>query len=63
MLLIAFLLWSREHRLRNQRERLRRTYQLGEEILGSASAESILQRIAEALPGILQVSQVHLLRL
>jgi GAF domain-containing protein/CheY-like chemotaxis protein len=60
VLLIAFLLWSREHRLRNQRERLRRTYQLGEEILGSATAEGILQRIAEALPGILQVSRVHL---
>lgn len=60
VLLIGFFLWSREHRLRNQRERLRHTYQLGEEILGASSAEAILQRIAEALPGILQVSQVHL---
>lgn len=60
VLLIAVFLWSREHRLRNQRERLRRTYQLGEEILGAASAEAILQRIVEALPGILQVTGIHL---
>jgi GAF domain-containing protein len=60
VLLTGFFLWSREHRLRNQRERLRHTYQLGEEILGASSAETILQRIAEALPGILQVTQVHL---
>ncbi len=60
VLLIAFLLWSREHRLRNQRERLRRTYQLGEEILGAPNAEAILQRIIEALPNILQVTRVHL---
>jgi len=60
VLLIAFLLWSREHRLRNQRERLRHTYQLGEEILGASSTEAILQRIADALPGILQVSRVSL---
>lgn len=60
MLLVGFFLWTREHRLRNQRERLRHTYQLGEEILGASSAEAILQRIAQALPGILQVSQVHL---
>jgi signal transduction histidine kinase len=60
VLLIAFVLWSREHRLRNQRERLRRTYQLGEEILGGASTQAILQRINEALPGILQVTRIHL---
>lgn len=60
VLLVGIFLWSREHRLRNQRERLRQTYQLGEEILGASSAEAILQRIAEALPGILQVSQVRL---
>lgn len=60
VVLTAFVLWTREHRLRNQRERLRRTYQLGEEILGAPSAEAILQRISEALPGILQVTGVHL---
>lgn len=60
VLLVGLFLWNREQRLRNQRERLRHTYQLGEEILGASSAEAILQRIAEALPGILQVSQVHL---
>src|SRR4029077_9709112 len=34
MLFTGFLLWSRERRLRNQRELLRKTYKLGEEILG-----------------------------
>src|SRR5207247_5254814 len=31
MLLVGFLLWSRERRLTNQRELLRKTYKLGEE--------------------------------
>ncbi|MBZ5724773.1 MAG: GAF domain-containing protein [Acidobacteriia bacterium] len=60
VLLGSFVLWNREHRLRNQRERLQRTYQLGEEVLGGASAETILERIGEALPGILGVTRVHL---
>ncbi|MGA3239976.1 MAG: GAF domain-containing protein [Bryobacteraceae bacterium] len=60
VLLIAFFIWSRERRLRSQRERLRRTYQLGEEILGASSAEAVLKRIAEALPSILGVTRVHL---
>ena len=33
VLLIGFFLWSRERRVRKQRERLRKTYKLGEEIL------------------------------
>ena len=57
---IVFLLWGRERRLRRQRERLRRTYQLGEEILGSSSTEAILQRISEFLPGILGITRVQL---
>jgi signal transduction histidine kinase/CheY-like chemotaxis protein len=60
ILFTGYVLWSRERRLRKQRERLRRTYQLGEEILGSASATAILKRISEALPGILGVTRVHL---
>jgi GAF domain-containing protein len=60
VLFIAFFIWSRERRLRGQRERLRKTYQLGEEILGASSAEAVLKRIAEALPSILGVTRVHL---
>ncbi len=60
VVLIGALLWSREHRLRQLRERLRRTYQLGEEILGSSSAEGILKRLEETLPEVLKASRVHL---
>jgi GAF domain-containing protein len=60
ILLVAFIIWSRERRLRSQRERLRQTYQLGEEILGASSAEAVLKRIAETLPSILGVTRVHL---
>lgn len=60
VLLVGFLLWNRERRLRNQRERLRKTYQLGEEILGAASPEAVWTRIAETLPSILGITRVHL---
>jgi len=60
VLLIGFFLWSRERRLRTQRETLRRTYELGEQILGSSSAESILKTISESLPMIMGVTGVHL---
>jgi len=60
VLLAAFLLWNRDHRLRKQRERLRRIYQLGEEILGAPSAAAILKRISEVLPNILGVTRVQL---
>jgi CheY-like chemotaxis protein len=60
VLLIGFVLWSRERRLRGQRERLRKIYQLGEEILGAASAEAIWKRIGETLPSILGITCVHL---
>jgi hypothetical protein len=60
VLLVAFFLWGRERRLRNQRETLRRTYELGEQILGASSAQSILGTIAKSLPAILGVSRVHL---
>jgi len=60
VLLIAFFLWSRERRLDNQRERLRKTYHLGEEILGASSTAAILKRLEDALPSILQITRVHL---
>ena len=60
VLMIAFLLWSRERRLRSQRKKLRKTYQLGEEILGASSPATILTRISDALPGILGVTRVQL---
>lgn len=60
VVIIALLIWNRERRLRDQRERLRKTYQLGEEILGAPSRSDIVKRIAEALPGILGITRVHL---
>ena len=59
-LLVGIYLWSRERRLRKQRERLRKTYQLGEEILSSPSAETILKRLSESLPEVLRVSRVEI---
>lgn len=59
-LVIGVYLWSRERRLRKQRERLRSTYRLGEEILSSPSAETILKRLSESLPGVLRVSRVEI---
>jgi GAF domain-containing protein/CheY-like chemotaxis protein len=60
VLIVSFLLWTHDRRLRKQRERLRKTYQLGEEILGASSADTILQRLAEDLPSILGVTRVQL---
>ena len=60
VLLAGFFVWSREHRLNGQRARLRKTFQLGEEILGASSAEAILNRLTETLPSILGVTGVHL---
>lgn len=59
-LVVGIYLWTRERRLRRQRERLRRTYKLGEEILSSPSAEAILKRLSEMLPEILKVSRVQI---
>ncbi|HEY1340128.1 MAG TPA: GAF domain-containing protein, partial [Bryobacteraceae bacterium] len=58
--LTGLFMWSRERRLRSQRERLRKTYQLGEEILGASTPEAILERLRESLPGVLGVTRVHL---
>jgi GAF domain-containing protein/CheY-like chemotaxis protein len=60
VLVVSFLLWTHNHRLRKQRKRLRKTYQLGEEILGASSTDTMLKRITEALPSILGVTRVQL---
>ncbi|PWU11565.1 MAG: hypothetical protein C5B51_02270 [Terriglobia bacterium] len=57
---IGLVFWNRERRLRSQRERLRKTYQLGEEILSGSSGEAILAAISEGLPRIFGVSRAHL---
>jgi CheY-like chemotaxis protein len=56
----AMLIWRRERRLRTQRERLRKIYNLGEELLGDASAEGILKRLGTSLTAILGVTRVRL---
>ncbi len=56
----AVMVWTRDRRLGLQRERLKKTYELGEEILGASSDEAILKRIAEELPSVLGVTRVHL---
>src|ERR1051326_1947926 len=60
VLFVGFLLWSRERRLTLQRELLRKTYKVGEEILGASSAQGILKRLSESLPGILGITRVRL---
>jgi GAF domain-containing protein len=60
IVLFGIFLWSRERRVRNQRKKLRKTYQLGEEILSASSPATILKRISESLPGILGVTRVQL---
>ena len=60
LLSISFFLWSRERRLRRQRERLRNTYNLGDEILSAPSPETLLERISASLSAVLGVSRVHL---
>ncbi len=60
ILLIAYLFWNRERRSSRQRERLRNSYQLGEELLSASSTGIILERLSESLPTILGVSGVQL---
>lgn len=52
--------WTRERRLRAQREALRRSHQLGEDILGASSAQDILRKGGAVLPAIFGVTGVHL---
>jgi GAF domain-containing protein/CheY-like chemotaxis protein len=60
LLCISFFLWSRERRLRRQRERLRSTYNLGDEILSASTPETVLQRVTASLTAVMGVSRVHL---
>jgi signal transduction histidine kinase len=64
--LLAFLAfasglwWTRERRMRAQRNMVRTFYSLGEEVIGITSPLEVLQRLAAALPRVLNVSGVHL---
>ena len=60
LMLLALVLWTRERRLRSQREHLRRTYQLGEQILGASSSEAIQAYVTQALPALLGISGVNM---
>jgi len=60
LLVAGFLFWNHERRLRLQRERLRHTYHLGEEILSASSLDVIFKRINNDLIGILGVTRVRL---
>ena len=60
MIVGVLALWNHERRMRRQREILRKTYQLGEEIVGASSSDVILKRLSEALPAVLGVTRVHL---
>ena len=57
---VCFFVWNRERRMQRQRERLRKTYHLSEEILSAPTPEAIYKRISDALVAILGVSRVHL---
>ncbi len=52
--------WTRERRLRAQREALRRSHGLAEEILGASSIEDIRRRAAAVAPAIFGVTDVRL---
>jgi signal transduction histidine kinase len=54
------VLWLRERRHRRQREMLRRVYELGEEILGSAALPDILKSISGPVPRVFRVTSVRL---
>jgi GAF domain-containing protein/CheY-like chemotaxis protein len=60
LMLLVLVLWTRERRLRSQREHLRRTYQLGEQILGVSSSDAIHAEITQALPALLGISRVNM---
>jgi GAF domain-containing protein len=60
ILFVSFFLWSRERRLRVQRKMLRKTYELGEQILGCPSPQAVLKNIRGALPLILGVTRARL---
>jgi GAF domain-containing protein len=58
----VLLMGARERRMRRQRELLRSTYQLGEDIFGATSFGQIQKRLDDALPAVLGVTRVRLYR-
>jgi GAF domain-containing protein len=60
LLSVGYYLWSREGQSRRQRERVRKAYQLGEEISGASSAAAILQRVGDSLTAVLGVTRVQI---
>jgi signal transduction histidine kinase len=57
---MMFVVWRRDERLRGQREMLRRAYELGEEVLGAASADQILSKVSLVVPQIFGVTSAEL---
>ena len=57
---VFLVILRREGRLRAQREMLRGTYELGEEILGSSSADQILNKVRSVVPRVFKVSNAEL---
>lgn len=55
-----FLIWRRDERLRGQREMLRRTYELGEEVLGASSTDQILGKVRVMVPRIFGVTTAEM---
>ena len=54
------IIWRRERHLRAQREALRRSHELGEEILGASSAADVLRKTTAVLPALFGVTGVAL---
>jgi C4-dicarboxylate-specific signal transduction histidine kinase len=59
-LIAAAAWWSRERRMRAQREMLSAAHALGEEIPGLSSTAEILKRISAAMPRLFRISRVRL---
>lgn len=59
-LMSGVIWWTRERRLRAQREALRRSHELGEEILGASSAGDIRRKAMAVVPAIFGVTGVRL---
>jgi signal transduction histidine kinase/CheY-like chemotaxis protein len=60
IVVVIFVVWRRDERLRGQRELLRQAYELGEEILGASSADQILSKVKVVVPGIFGVTSAEL---
>jgi len=57
---VIVLVWRRDERLRQQREMLRRAYELGEEILGASSTDQIRSKVGQVVPRIFGVTSAEL---